>query len=297
MFAGAEEAMFWALQELVGPGRHAVVDRAQLPVDGERPARDRRGRSPGSRSTRGRLGARPRRARRAAAARDAARRRQLPQQPDGRAARPGDVGRRSSRCARSAASGCSPTRSTAGWSRRAPRRSRRPPTVADRALARRDVQGLRPARPAHRLARLPRPRAARPAGDAQALHVDLQRRPERADRRRRPAQAGARSTRATARSSPRTCPSSTRSSPRHADRSTWEPPQAGCVCFPRYLGADGVEAFCHDLSSRRASCCCRSSIYASELGPVPADRFRIGVGRAEPGAGAGGARRASSPRR
>ena len=33
----------------------------------------------------------------------------------------------------------------------------------------------------------------------------------------------------------------------HADLLAWERPQAGCVCFPRYLGADGVEAFCRDL--------------------------------------------------
>ncbi len=27
----------------------------------------------------------------------------------------------------------------------------------------------------------------------------------------------------------------------------WQPPQGGCVAFPRYLGADGVEAMCSDL--------------------------------------------------
>ena len=61
-----------------------------------------------------------------------ARRRQLPQQPDRRAPRPGHVGRAARRCARSAGSGCSPTRSTAAWSPRARRGSRRPPTAARR---------------------------------------------------------------------------------------------------------------------------------------------------------------------
>jgi aspartate/methionine/tyrosine aminotransferase len=68
----------------------------------------------------------------------------------------------------------------------------------------------------------------------------------------------------------------------HADLFAWEHPQAGCVCFPRYLGADGVEAFCHDLVEQAGVVLLPASIYASELGPVPPDRFRIGVGRADP---------------
>jgi aspartate/methionine/tyrosine aminotransferase len=61
----------------------------------------------------------------------------------------------------------------------------------------------------------------------------------------------------------------------------WEPPRAGCVCFPRYLGADGVEAFCRDLVEDAGVVLLPSSIYASELGAVPGDRFRIGLGRAD----------------
>jgi aspartate/methionine/tyrosine aminotransferase len=68
----------------------------------------------------------------------------------------------------------------------------------------------------------------------------------------------------------------------HADLFAWEHPQAGCVCFPRYLGADGVEAFCHDLVEQAGVVLLPASIYASELGDVPPDRFRIGVGRADP---------------
>jgi aspartate/methionine/tyrosine aminotransferase len=68
----------------------------------------------------------------------------------------------------------------------------------------------------------------------------------------------------------------------HADLFAWEHPQAGCVCFPRYLGADGVEAFCHDLVEQAGVVLLPASIYASELGEVPADRFRIGGGGADP---------------
>jgi aspartate/methionine/tyrosine aminotransferase len=68
----------------------------------------------------------------------------------------------------------------------------------------------------------------------------------------------------------------------HADLFAWERPQAGCVCFPRYLGADGIEAFCRDLVEQAGVVLLPASIYASELGEVPGDRFRIGVGRADP---------------
>jgi aspartate/methionine/tyrosine aminotransferase len=69
---------------------------------------------------------------------------------------------------------------------------------------------------------------------------------------------------------------------RHADRFAWEHPQGGCVSFPRYLGPEGVEAFCHALVDRAGVVLLPASIYASDLAPVPADRFRIGVGRRDP---------------
>jgi aspartate/methionine/tyrosine aminotransferase len=68
----------------------------------------------------------------------------------------------------------------------------------------------------------------------------------------------------------------------HEETFAWERPQAGCVCFPRYLGADGVEAFCRDLVEQAGVVLLPASIYASQLGEVPLDRFRIGVGRADP---------------
>ena len=69
---------------------------------------------------------------------------------------------------------------------------------------------------------------------------------------------------------------------RWEDRFAWEHPQAGCVCFPRYLGPDGVEAFCHDLVEQAGVVLLPASLYASALGDVPPDRFRIGVGRSDP---------------
>ena len=63
--------------------------------------------------------------------------------------------------------------------------------------------------------------------------------------------------RATARSSTRTCRRSTRSSPAGRTGFAWERPQAGCVCFPRYLGATASRSSATTSSSRRAWCCSR----------------------------------------
>ena len=62
----------------------------------------------------------------------------------------------------------------------------------------------------------------------------------------------------------------------------WAPPQGGCVCFPRYRGADGAEAMCAELVRDEGVLLLPASIYASALTPVPADRFRVGVGRSGP---------------
>lgn len=59
-------------------------------------------------------------------------------------------------------------------------------------------------------------------------------------------------------------------------------PQGGCVCYPRYLGADGVEAMCTDLVEQAGVLLLPSSIYHSALTETPTDRFRIGVGRLAP---------------
>jgi len=69
---------------------------------------------------------------------------------------------------------------------------------------------------------------------------------------------------------------------RRPDLFAWERPLGGCVCFPRYLGADGVEAMCADLVREVGVLLLPSSIYRSDLTATPTDRFRVGVGRAGP---------------
>jgi aspartate/methionine/tyrosine aminotransferase len=62
----------------------------------------------------------------------------------------------------------------------------------------------------------------------------------------------------------------------------WRPPQGSCVSFPRYFGADGVEVMCADLVHQTGVLLLPASIYRSALTPVPADRFRVGIGRRDP---------------
>ncbi|MET1413785.1 aminotransferase class I/II-fold pyridoxal phosphate-dependent enzyme [Roseibium sp. HPY-6] len=59
----------------------------------------------------------------------------------------------------------------------------------------------------------------------------------------------------------------------------WQRPMGGCVAFPRYLGPDGVEQFSRKLLEESGVMILPSSIYASELGSIPQDHFRIGFGR------------------
>jgi aspartate/methionine/tyrosine aminotransferase len=65
----------------------------------------------------------------------------------------------------------------------------------------------------------------------------------------------------------------------------WREPDGSCVAFVRYKGADGVENFTRQLVEEVGVLLLPSSVYRSELGPVPADRFRIGFGRAAMTAG------------
>lgn len=60
----------------------------------------------------------------------------------------------------------------------------------------------------------------------------------------------------------------------------WQAPDGGCVCFPRYMGPDGVESFCEALLAEAGVLTLPASIYRSALTPTPTDRFRIGMGRA-----------------
>ncbi|SOE09920.1 Aspartate/methionine/tyrosine aminotransferase [Streptomyces sp. 2323.1] len=62
----------------------------------------------------------------------------------------------------------------------------------------------------------------------------------------------------------------------------WQAPDGGCVAYPRYRGQEGVEEFCTRLVAEAGVLLLPASIYRSELTPTPADRFRIGIGRRDP---------------
>lgn len=66
---------------------------------------------------------------------------------------------------------------------------------------------------------------------------------------------------------------------RFDDLFEWQRPQGSCMAFPRYLGANGVENFAQRLVEEAGVLVLPSTIYRSDLGPTPTDRFRIGAGR------------------
>ncbi|HSD69826.1 MAG TPA: pyridoxal phosphate-dependent aminotransferase [Woeseiaceae bacterium] len=57
------------------------------------------------------------------------------------------------------------------------------------------------------------------------------------------------------------------------------PPDGGCVCFVRYKGADGVEEFTRRLVEEAGVLLLPSTVYRSEIGKVPENYFRLGLGR------------------
>lgn len=59
----------------------------------------------------------------------------------------------------------------------------------------------------------------------------------------------------------------------------WTPSQGGCIAYPRYLGAEGVEAFARRLLEESGVLVLPASLFRSELTETPDDRFRIGFGR------------------
>jgi len=63
------------------------------------------------------------------------------------------------------------------------------------------------------------------------------------------------------------------------DLFAWSVPDGGCIGFPRYKGADGVESFCQKLVQDAGVLLLPASVYRSELTDTPDDRFRIGFGR------------------
>lgn len=59
----------------------------------------------------------------------------------------------------------------------------------------------------------------------------------------------------------------------------WRVPDGGVVGYPRYKGADGVEALCARLVEERGVLLLPASVYRSDVAPTPQDHFRIGFGR------------------
>lgn len=66
---------------------------------------------------------------------------------------------------------------------------------------------------------------------------------------------------------------------RYPDLFDWRRPDGSCMAFPRYKGPEGVEAFTGSLVEESGVLLLPSTIYSSELGETPKDRFRIGFGR------------------
>jgi aspartate/methionine/tyrosine aminotransferase len=77
----------------------------------------------------------------------------------------------------------------------------------------------------------------------------------------------------------------------HAHLFEWSTPDGGSIGFPRYLGSEGVEAFAADLVENAGVLLLPGSVYKSDLGATPADRFRIGYGRANTADGVAAMRR------
>lgn len=65
----------------------------------------------------------------------------------------------------------------------------------------------------------------------------------------------------------------------HESLFDWYQPDGSCMAFPRYKGRDGVAAFTQSLVEEAGVLLLPSTIYRSELGPTPKDRFRLGYGR------------------
>ena len=284
-FSGAEEAIFWAMEELARPGRPRHRHRAQLPVDGVGADRHRRRRHAGVMLDPRTTGPSTSTTCEGRCARTPADRRQLPQQPHRGDARRGDVPRprRALRRARHPALQRRGLPRPRGRGLEAAAAGRR--HLADGALAERHVQGVRPLRPAHRLGRLPGPR-------------DLLERLERASTTRRICNAGPSELLATIvlrnadevrarnrRSSPRTCRcSASSSSNAGATCSSGSARRAAASRSRATWGRRAPRTSATSCSSRRASACCRRASTSRRSAEVPTDRFRMGVGHRVSGA-------------
>ena len=71
----------------------------------------------------------------------------------------------------------------------------------------------------------------------------------------------------------------------YKDLFDWREPDGGCVGFIRYRGAEGVEEFARRVVEESGVLFLPSSLYRSELGPVPENCLRVGFGRSHVPAG------------
>lgn len=62
----------------------------------------------------------------------------------------------------------------------------------------------------------------------------------------------------------------------------WEHPQGGCVSFPRLLTGEPTSVFCRRLVETRGVVLLPADIFQSQLTEIASNRFRIGVGRRDP---------------
>ncbi len=65
----------------------------------------------------------------------------------------------------------------------------------------------------------------------------------------------------------------------HRDLFEWYIPDGGCIGYPRYLGTEGVEQFAEELVQHAGVLLLPASLFRSDLGPTPVDRFRVSYGR------------------
>jgi aspartate/methionine/tyrosine aminotransferase len=66
---------------------------------------------------------------------------------------------------------------------------------------------------------------------------------------------------------------------RHAEQFDWYTPEAGCIAFPRHLGAEGADAMCDQLVRQCGVLLIPGSKFQSRVGAVDPNRFRVGFGR------------------
>lgn len=66
---------------------------------------------------------------------------------------------------------------------------------------------------------------------------------------------------------------------KHSHLFEWVEPDGGCIGFPKYQGKEGVEVFINRIVQELGILFVPATVFRSDLGALPVDRFRIGFGR------------------